>query len=126
MAIVNETEVRAAARRFSGRGFRTADALLREEAQTSTNRFDIFLSHSVRDAEIVLGAAQLLKEAGKSVYIDWIVDPHMDRENVTPDTARKLRERMGQCAALFYLHSSNASKSRWMPWELGFFDGHNG
>lgn len=49
----------------------------------------------------------------------------MDRSNVTPKTAEKLRFRMRQCKALFYAHSENATTSRWMPWEVGYFDGFN-
>jgi hypothetical protein len=32
---------------------------------------------------------------------------------------------MRQCQALFYAHSGNTALSRWMPWELGYFDAFN-
>ena len=41
-------------------------------------------------------------------------------------TAAHLRERMRRCHSLVYATSQNASTSRWMPWELGFFDGARG
>jgi hypothetical protein len=30
---------------------------------------------------------------------------------------------MKQSKSLIYLSSENSSSSKWMPWELGFFDG---
>jgi hypothetical protein len=48
------------------------------------------------------------------------------RASVTPATAERLRHRMRQSESLFYVHSINSSVSKWMPWELGFFDGLNG
>lgn len=34
-----------------------------------------------------------------------------------------LRQRMRQSKSLIYLSSENSTSSRWIPWELGFFDG---
>ena len=90
------------------------------------DKFDIFLSHSFNDAGLVLGIKRLLEEAGKSVYIDWIDDPDLERGSVSGKTARKLRLRMGQCSTLIYAYSQSSQSSRWMPWELGYFDGLNG
>jgi hypothetical protein len=33
---------------------------------------------------------------------------------------------MRASSALLYVSSKHSTKSRWMPWELGFFDGHKG
>jgi hypothetical protein len=33
---------------------------------------------------------------------------------------------MKQCKSLLYAFSENASNSKWMPWELGYFDGIKG
>nr|WP_207104574.1 toll/interleukin-1 receptor domain-containing protein [Rhizobium leguminosarum] len=90
------------------------------------DEFDIFLSHSIKDASLILGVKLLLEEAGKSVYIDWIEDPDLERAHVSGETARKLRLRMGQCSTLIYAYSRSSQRSRWMPWELGYFDGTNG
>ena len=67
-----------------------------------------------------------LEEHNLSVYVDRYSDPQMSPENVTPDTAEVLRRRMRQSNALLYVHSHFSTKSRWMPWELGFFDGLKG
>lgn len=122
MSYVTETEVRAAAARAKTPTFKTAGTLLREARDTSRSSFDVFLSHSYMDQELVLGAKQLLEEKGLTVYVDWIDDPLLDRREVTRATAEKIRARMRQCRSLLYLHSANATKSKWCPWELGYFD----
>jgi len=100
--------------------------VLTEVAKTSNNSFDIFLSHSVKDADIVLGTLETLGAFGFSVYVDWVVDPEMKREHVTAETAAVLRRRMGQCELLLYLKTGNSAESTWMPWELGYFDALKG
>lgn len=87
-------------------------------------QFDIFLSHSFLDKEDVQGLYQELTDFGFSVYVDWIVDPHLDRTNVTKETATLVRQRMKASKALLLAVSTNASMSKWMPWELGYVDGH--
>ncbi|MFN3558974.1 MAG: toll/interleukin-1 receptor domain-containing protein [Brevundimonas sp.] len=127
MAFVTESDVRAAALRARTIN-ETASVVLRKSANSTTSysRFDIFLSHSIRDADVVLGAKRLLEETGKRVYVDWVEDPSLDRNNITPATAELLRARMRQSDSLFYLHSASSGSSKWMPWELGYFDGYNG
>ncbi|WP_413711817.1 toll/interleukin-1 receptor domain-containing protein [Rhizobium sp. Rhizsp82] len=102
-----------------------AARILKESVETAAanQRFDVFLSHSIRDAEIVLGAKKVLEDRGLTVYVDWIVDPSMDRSYVTAGTAETLRMRMKNSRVLLYLYSQNSRRSRWMPWELGYFDG---
>ena len=101
---------------------KSAGQILRESIGTRTS-WDVFLSHSITDQVIVAGVVAFLSEAGHSVYVDWIDDPQMDRGAVNAATAEKLRGRMSACRSLIYLHSASSSASRWMPWELGYFDG---
>lgn len=128
MALITEAEVRATAQKRALARNRTAKSVLQEEvtARASESKFDIFMSHSRLDAEIVLGAKTLLEQGGRRVYVDWIDDAELDRTKVTPATADKLRTRMKQSLSMFYLHSEGSSSSRWMPWELGYFDALNG
>lgn len=126
MAILTIEEARAAGRIESARLRKSATAALNEAVATSANTFDVFLSHSRLDSVVVLGVKRIIESTGKTVYVDWIDDPQLDRSNVTAATAAALRGRMRQSKSLFYAHSGNATKSRWMPWELGYFDGYNG
>jgi hypothetical protein len=125
MPLLTEDQVRAAAQQTHDRLYKSYSQVLEEAAGTADDHFDIFLSHSIQDAEIVRGTHVLLKRLGYSVYVDWIVDQQMDREAVSPATAAQLKQRMRQCKALFYLASRNSAASKWMPWELGFFDGYS-
>jgi hypothetical protein len=105
---------------------KSAVRILEESATTQRDQFDLFLSHSIEDASLVLGAKAEFEAAGYAVYVDWINDPQMSREEVNADTAATLRRRMRQCKCLFYLRTLNSEVSKWMPWELGFFDGFSG
>ncbi len=99
--------------------------ILREEANASTSyeKFDIFLSHASKDADLILGVKAILENLGYKVYVDWIEDSQLDRSRVTPDTAELLRVRMRQSNSLIWVATEAASESKWMPWELGYFDG---
>lgn len=102
----------------------SASTILNENRQNAESRkeFDIFLSHSSDDKEIIAGLTLILQDLGYNVYVDWC-DPKLNRNNVSPETAAILRERMKQSKSLVYAFSENASNSKWMPWELGYFDG---
>ena len=127
MATFSESRIRARARRSTG-SYGDARTVLKEEVASAKtkNSFDIFLSHSTSDAQIILGVKGVLEDYGKTVYVDWLEDPQLDRSHVTPATAEVIRKRMRQCMSLVYVHSENSGSSKWMPWELGFFDGING
>lgn len=92
----------------------------------SVKIYDIFLSHSSSDATLVTGLKLELEDLGYTVYVDWIEDPKLNRANVTRETALLLQSRMKQCKSLIYAFSENAANSKWMPWELGYFDGIKG
>jgi len=120
--LTREQAVRAAQSQFRTR--ESAAIELRKSANTSpSDRFDIFLSHSSEDAEVIAGVKLLLESDGLSVYVDWLRDPQLDRSQVTAATADLLRKRMNNSGYLLYASSQSSSASRWMPWELGYFDG---
>ncbi|SNT50200.1 toll/interleukin-1 receptor domain-containing protein [Rhodococcoides kyotonense] len=107
-------------------GLRTASdasARLNQFSKSLVGPIDVFLSHSVLDARVILGLHSLLSSQGLRVYVDWIDDPHLDRAAVSPATAVRLRKKMSDSRSLIYATSRAASASRWMPWELGYFDG---
>jgi hypothetical protein len=121
VAFLTESRARSAAR-YQTRSL--IEAELRKSATTSlAARFDVFLSHSFLDAEIILGVKELLESEGLQVYVDWIEDAQLDRAYVTAKTADRLRTRMRHSQSLIFATSATSSASKWMPWELGYFDG---
>jgi hypothetical protein len=124
--LITESHLRERASALQKSVNKSARRILTEQTSQGDETFDIFLSHSKADEEVVLGAKDLLEDDGFSVYVDWLEDPHLDRTKVTGATAEVLRSRMAQCKMLVYAHSTNSGTSTWMPWELGFFDGRSG
>ena len=108
--------------------WRTTDSLESlHESISTTKRFDIFLSHSYADKDAVKGLADMLEKDFKlSVYLDWKVDPALDRTRVNKDTAEVLRNRLNHCKCLWYVTSHTSETSKWMPWETGYADGRIG
>jgi hypothetical protein len=109
--------------------YKKAGRILESEqfSERDKQSWDIFLSHSYQDVkldnEALLGLRSLLKELGFTVYIDWIEDEELDRKAVSKETAAQLKSRMNQSKCLFFATSQNSASSKWMPWELGYFDG---
>ena len=105
--------------------YKTSDTVLKEASASfdSTKTYDIFLSHCYKDKDTIAGLSEFLKELGYSVYVDWIDDAQLDRSEVTKETASILRDRMKNCLSLLFVTSENFISSKWMPWELGYFDG---
>lgn len=96
----------------------------------SEQTYDIFMSHSYADAKMneerIYAVKTDIEVMGFSVYVDWIEDTKLDRSKVTKETADVLKQRMDSCNALLFLTSETSSNSKWMPWELGYFDGIKG
>ena len=87
---------------------------------------DIFLSHSSSETALVKKVTIKLNRLGFSVYVDSLDVSLNSCDNVDDDVVLKLQEEMSNCKVLLYLHTKNSSKSKWCPWELGFFDGSKG
>ena len=128
MAYITEQEIRARferARREANTRYFSATEVLNESQQISDSikEYDIFLSHSSDDDDLIAGLKLILQtDFGFNVYVDWN-DPQLNPNRVSPETASILRERMSRCKSLVYAFSENAKDSKWMPWELGYFDG---
>lgn len=99
---------------------------LRDVYHGPHEQFDIFLSHSYMDREVVIGLTIELTTLGFKVYVDWMTDRGLDREKVNKETAERIRKRILQCKSLSYAATEHATHSKWMPWELGYKDGNNG
>jgi hypothetical protein len=121
MAFLTEAQARSAVR-IQNKQF--VESELRKSASTDfSTLFDIFLSHSYLDAEVIEGIKELLEGSGLRVYVDWLEGRQLDRSQVTAATAELLRSRMRHSQSLIFATSSTSSNSKWMPWELGYLDG---
>ncbi|XHR95581.1 toll/interleukin-1 receptor domain-containing protein [Mucilaginibacter sp. UC70_90] len=129
MALLNKQDLKSRANDKFGLNAksRSVVALLESTKNFSyTKEYDIFLSHSYLDADEVEILKEDLENTGFSVYVDWIEDAQLNRNNVSPYTATVIRNRMKNCKSLIYAFSENSVLSKWAPWELGYFDGFNG
>lgn len=126
MAFFTKAEARARAARTTRKSVAPdSKRELRKSVTAATDQdtFDIFLSHASRDADLILGVKGLLESEGVTVYVDWVDDAQLDRSRVNRETADLLRRRMRQCRSFVWVATEAASSSKWMPWELGYFDG---
>lgn len=121
MALLTLDDARAAASNITAES--AQKSLRASAAAPESARFDVFLSHCVRDAVAIEGVRALLLRARLTVYVDWIDDPALDRSSVSARTAARLRSRLRSSSSLIFVTSQNSPSSRWMPWELGYFDG---
>lgn len=125
MAYLRISEARAAGQAARSYVSKSASQILTEDSRrfSLTDQYDIFLSHTYQDADVIYGIRSIIEKLGLKVYVDWMDGPALDRGKVTAQTAQILRDRMQNCSSLVYVHSPNATQSVWMPWELGYFDG---
>lgn len=125
MSFLRFSEARAASLVERQYMAKSASQLLNEAVRgfSPNVQYDVFLSHSSKDADIILGVKKIIESSGLKVYVDWIEDSALERSKVTSATAEMLRVRMRASSSLVYVHTANATQSVWMPWELGYFDG---
>lgn len=85
-----------------------------------TDSFDVFLSHSSKDKDVLPSAINFLSEYGINVYIDKQDEKLPERTST--ETALVLKERIKEARKFIVLVSRNSKDSRWIPWELGIAD----
>lgn len=85
--------------------------------------YDLFISHSYLDKELILTLVEMFNQLNYSVYVDWINDSLLDRFYVTAKTAKVIKNRINESKGLAYIATSNITNSKWCPWELGVGDG---
>jgi len=94
------------------------------QAQTKSLTRDVFLSHSSKDSEYIVGIIAFLEEQGASVYVD-LGDDRLP-SNPNPKTATILKAEIQSSPRFIVLVSPNSKDSKWIPWELGLSDGAKG
>lgn len=124
----NESELKALAQSNKSIYETSSQILKSASAKFDINKkYDIFLSHSFQDAEVIHGLKLFIENIySLSVYVDWIDDPELDRSKVSKYTANRLRSRMNNCKTMLVAHSESTPDSKWVPWEIGYFDSRNG
>ena len=124
MALFTESELLSTRKSYRDFMQKSASTIILEERKIPmTQSFDVFLSHSYLDKELIIGLKGELEKLNYSVYVDWISDEELDRRKVSKETADIIRKRMKNCKCLFFATSTNSTYSKWMPWECGYFDG---
>jgi hypothetical protein len=98
------------------------DVLIKSLREALTQHYDVFLSHSARDKNVVLAILEKIQNAGCSAYVDWIDDSQTDRNAI----ASKIKTAINKSARLLYIHTHNSINSKWTPWEIGCFDSAKG
>lgn len=123
MALFTKTDLRGVSK-FQGSVIKSKELLETASRDFSEDKtYDIFISHRFLDADEVYNLKSAIEAMGFTTYVDWVEDKQLDRTKVNKETARLLRLRMSRCKSLFFVTSTNSSDSKWMPWELGYFDG---
>jgi hypothetical protein len=102
------------------------EELLQAKTISDAESFNIFLSHSYKDRKYIRKLKEYIENNfSMTCYVDWITEPKtLDRNNVNRKSAEQLRRRMRQSQSLIFCTSENSPDSKWMPWELGYFDGY--
>ena len=106
--------------------FGTPELLLEKLQKASLTQrvkhFDLFISHSSKDIEIVNKIVNLANVIGLNCYVDWLSDDNfLKRSMVSEYTREVLKFRLSQSKKLLYLSSSNSRKSPWVIFELDYF-----
>ena len=94
--ILTEERIREAAR--LSKSIRLDESVYEFSEKTG---YDLFISHSFKDKELIRGLYSLFQTAGYNVYIDWIDDPNLNRTNVDENTAANIQATMNERNDLF-------------------------
>src|SRR4051794_8227950 len=87
--------------------------------------FDVFILHNRKDTDRVLKLEKIITEWGFTCYIA-ANDPKLQRPENPKQLSQSIRLNLRKARCLIYAFSENSPRSRWMPWEIGFFDGRWG
>ncbi|MBE7731678.1 toll/interleukin-1 receptor domain-containing protein [Devosia faecipullorum] len=111
-------------RRFANELPLNEQTTIKRSAQQRQPSNATFLSHSSKDEDLVVGALRVIEGHGGVAYLDK-KDPTLP-PYTSKETAKTLKDRIGQCGRFILLASENSKNSNWVPWELGIADGKKG
>lgn len=90
-----------------------------ESAEGTQSQYAVFLSHSLKDANLVKQIRQRLeRDHNISVYIDWEEDNGTSRDQI----AAKVKAAMEISNSFLVIKTDNSDNSSWVAWETGYFD----
>ncbi|MEG0928705.1 MULTISPECIES: toll/interleukin-1 receptor domain-containing protein [Weeksellaceae] len=90
-------------------------------------KYDLFLSHSSNNKELLLTIKSTLNSLDFNVYIDWINDKEgLKRTLTNVATAQVIIERLKSSDALMFVYTEESLNSLWTPWEIGYFHSSKG
>lgn len=107
---------------FYGTPKALAEKLQDRKSIQNAKFYDLFISHSSKDKEIVKTVVSKANSYGLSCYVDWVSDnDFLKRSMVSDYTKEVLKVRMGQSKFLLYLSSDNSRNSDWVSFELDYY-----
>ncbi|MCR4674544.1 MAG: toll/interleukin-1 receptor domain-containing protein [Lachnospiraceae bacterium] len=84
--------------------------------------YDLFISHSYLDREIVYDIVRKINKCGLNCYVDWTADSDFLKRSLVSDFTREvLKARMKNSRKLLFLSSSNSRASCWVDFELKYY-----
>ncbi len=90
------------------------------EKKATYQSFDVFLSHSSQDRDILPSIINFFNQYNTNLYIDK-ADDELPRKT-SPATGEILKSRIQECNKFIVLVTQNSKDSKWIPWELGVAD----
>lgn len=99
---------------------------LDKDTVQSKKRYDVFISHSFKDSEIVKKVIAILNAQSLHCYCDWSSDnDFLRRELVSDYTAAVLKKRIEQSAKILFIRTENSMtgnkvNSPWIEMELDY------
>lgn len=108
------------------RNFSQSDIGLQEKSRAlkfnkSLADISVFLSHSHKDKDLVLGIIETITYLGNvTVYVDW--DDLSMPQVTNRETAERIKKHIATFDYFLVLATKNAMESRWVPWEIGIAD----
>jgi len=84
--------------------------------------FDVFISHSLINKDIVNKVIKSLNNQNLNAYCDWLSDnDFLKRKLVSDYTKMVLKKRLEQSKSLLLLKSNESLNSEWVSFELDYF-----
>lgn len=107
---------------FYGTSQKLYEKLTAEYSIQQIKKYDLFISHSSLDKELVRKVVDMANNAGMNCYVDWTADnDFLKRSMVSDYTSEVLKTRMEHSSRLLYLSTSNSRKSPWVAFELNYY-----